>query len=268
MCAGLFSLFFVASGSEFSFFLSGCRFLFGSWGLWFSRALRDRTGSQLLSPGVQGPDFTEGFIFPICFLAQHRNPLALVSFVYRFIGCPIWSPHLLLFPSVSVPCCLSSVFCVILILPASSPGSPGQARLKLSSHFLTTQCSARSEFLRPASFTCGAWRWSLISFFWLAASAPLEILPPYSGIVQQSALFVLGRLFRRSSWAAEYLCWFLDDCPSISPWLTIDSCSRLLQISRDRCLFSPPARAVTSPQVSFEFSGFDLFLQALVCGLL
>jgi hypothetical protein len=144
MCAGLFSLFFVASGSEFSFFFFASLPI----SVWFL--------VSMLSPGVQGPDFTEGFIFPICFLAQHRNPLALVSFVCRFIRYPIWSPHRLLFPSVSVPCCLSSAFCVVLILPALSPGSPGQARLKLSSHFLTTQCSARSKFLRLASFTCGA----------------------------------------------------------------------------------------------------------------
>jgi hypothetical protein len=51
-----------------------------------------------------------------------------------------------------------SQLCLLCHFDSSSlsPGSPGQVRLKLSSHFLTAQCLARPEFLRPASFTCGA----------------------------------------------------------------------------------------------------------------
>jgi hypothetical protein len=154
MCAGLFSLFFVASGLSFPFFPHG-RFLFGSWGLIFRCSLSSHriSAAESWSPRT---GFHQRIYIPNLFSCSASIPTRA-----GFFCLSIYSLSHLESAPASFSLGLGSVLSQLCLLchfdsSSLSPVSPGQVRLKLSSHFLTAQCLARSEFLRPASFTCGA----------------------------------------------------------------------------------------------------------------
>jgi hypothetical protein len=89
----------------------------------------------------------------LIFLSTPQAQVSQLDPAHQVAGCA-WSRDRrcpspdLFFHSVSVLCCPSSVFYAVLILPALSPGFPGQARLKLSAS------SSRAGTRSPGHWPC------------------------------------------------------------------------------------------------------------------